>query len=98
MSEQSGEKTEQPTARHLEDALKKGQIARSREVQTVFVLMACLVALKFAGGEPALMGRTLVSTFSHLHDTPLSVTRCRDTVVSAALLLDNVCGLCWRRR
>ena len=46
MSEQIGEKTEQPTARHLEEALKKGQIARSREVQTVFVLMAGLLALE----------------------------------------------------
>ncbi len=40
MSEQAGEKTEKPTAKRLEEALKKGQIARSPEVQTVFVLMA----------------------------------------------------------
>ena len=30
MSEQTGEKTEQPTPKRLEEALNKGQIARSR--------------------------------------------------------------------
>ena len=88
MSEQLGEKTEQPTVRHLEEALKKGQIARSREVQTVFVLMAGLLALKFTGGETwRLMSRTLVSTLSHLHDTPLSLDTMPGYAVSSALLL-----------
>ena len=51
MPEQMGEKTEQPTPRRLEDAIKKGQIARSSEVQTVFVLMGALAAMAFAGRE-----------------------------------------------
>lgn len=51
MSEQAGEKTEQATPRRLEEALKKGQFARSAEIQTVFVLCAGLVALRFTGGE-----------------------------------------------
>ena len=88
MSEQVGEKTEQPTPRHLEEALKKGQIARSAEVQTVFVLMAGLLALKFTGGETwRLLGRSLVSTFSHLHDTPLSTNAMQGYAVTAVLLL-----------
>jgi flagellar biosynthetic protein FlhB len=88
MSEQTGEKTEQPTARHLEEALKKGQIARSREVQTVFVLGAGLLALKFTGGETwRLMGKSLVSTFTHLNDTPLSLNAMPGYAASGALLL-----------
>ena len=72
MAEQAGEKTEQPTAKHLEDALSKGQIARSREVHTAAILIAGLLAFKFAGGETwRLMGSALIDTFSHLHDTPL---------------------------
>ena len=47
----SGEKTEQPTQRRLEDAIKRGQIPRSAEVQTVFVLFGGLAALTFAGRE-----------------------------------------------
>lgn len=51
MSEQAGEKTEQATPRRLEEALKKGQFARSPEVQTVFVLCAGLIAIRMAGTE-----------------------------------------------
>lgn len=49
MSEFAGDKTEKPTAKRLEEAIKQGQIARSAEVQTVFVFMAAMVALMFAG-------------------------------------------------
>ena len=45
MKEYPGEKTEQPTPRKLEDAAKKGQYARSSEVQTVIVLTSGLVAM-----------------------------------------------------
>jgi flagellar biosynthetic protein FlhB len=51
MSEQAGEKTEQATPRRLEEALKKGQFARSTEVQTVFVLCAALIAMRMSGSE-----------------------------------------------
>ncbi len=88
MSDQAGEKTEQPTPRHLEEALKKGQIARSREVQTVFVLMAGLIALKFTGAETwRLMSQSLISGLSHLHDTPLSLNAMQGYAISGALLL-----------
>ena len=88
MNEQVGEKTEQPTPRHLEEALNKGQIARSPEVQTVFVLLAALLALKFSGVETwRLMGGALVSCLSHLHDTPLSENAMQRYAVSGALLL-----------
>ena len=49
MSEHVGEKTEQATPKRLEEALKKGQFARSPEIQTVFVLCAGLIALRMAG-------------------------------------------------
>jgi flagellar biosynthetic protein FlhB len=51
MSESAGEKTEKATPRRLEEALKKGQFARSPEVQTVFVLCAGLIAMRMAGAE-----------------------------------------------
>jgi flagellar biosynthetic protein FlhB len=73
MSEHAGEKTEQPTPRKLEEAQKQGQIARSPEVQTAFVLLALLCSLSFTGRE---LWRTLAGStaavLSHLHDTPLS--------------------------
>src|SRR3954464_9208895 len=51
MSEHAGEKTEQATPKRLEQALKKGQFARSPEVQTVFVLGGGLLALHMAGSD-----------------------------------------------
>ena len=51
MPEYSGERTEQPTHRRLEDAAKRGQFARSAEVQTIFVLLAGMLALSFTGRD-----------------------------------------------
>jgi len=73
MSEQTGEKTEQPTPRRLEEAWARGQFARSAEVQTAFVLGAGFLALVFAGGETwRLLANTVASTLGHLHDTPVT--------------------------
>ena len=93
MSEQTGEKTEQPTPRRLEEAIKHGQIPRSAEVQTVFVLMGSLAALTFAGQEiwQRLVG-TMVLTLGHLHDTPLSVNSLQGYAVSGTLLLLKCVG------
>ena len=44
MAENTGDKTEQATPKKLEEALKKGQIPQSAEVQTVFVLLFGLAA------------------------------------------------------
>jgi flagellar biosynthetic protein FlhB len=73
MPETHGEKTEQPTPRRLEEAAKKGQHPRSGEVQTVFVLLAGLLAFVFAGNDAwrQLVG-AFAGTLSHLHDLPVS--------------------------
>ncbi len=49
MADDSYEKTEEPTPKKLEDARKKGQIARSRELSTALVLLFSAVAFFFAG-------------------------------------------------
>jgi len=93
MSEHTGEKTEQPTPRRLEDALKKGQIARSAEVQTVFVLLGGLAALSFAGHETwsTLAGATAVM-LGHLHDTSISSTSLQGFAVSGVFLVIKCAG------
>jgi flagellar biosynthetic protein FlhB len=87
MSEGGGEKTEQPTARKLEDALKKGQIARSQEVQTVFVLLAGVAALVFTGRETwdIMVGATITS-LSHIHDTAITASQLQGQAISGTLL------------
>ena len=47
----SGEKTEQPTAKKLSEARKKGQIARSKDLGTMFVLVGMAAALMIVGPE-----------------------------------------------
>ncbi|MGD0813030.1 MAG: flagellar biosynthesis protein FlhB [Verrucomicrobiota bacterium] len=88
MSEQVGDKTEQATPKKLEKAHAKGQFARSKEVQTAFVLMAALTAMTFSGGEMwRLMANTQVSILSHLHDTPLTINAMQGYAIRGALVL-----------
>jgi flagellar biosynthesis protein FlhB len=58
MSEDSDqEKTEEPTSKRLEDAHKKGQVARSRELNTFVMLMASALLFLMLGGK---MGKSLL--------------------------------------
>lgn len=47
---ESYEKTEEPTSKRLEEARKKGQLARSRELSTALVLIASAIAAIIFGG------------------------------------------------
>jgi flagellar biosynthesis protein FlhB len=91
--ESTGEKTEQPTPRKLEEALKRGQIPTSAEVQTVFVLMGALAALAFAGREIwQQMVSAMVMTLGHLHDTTISSDSVQGYGVSGVLVLLRCVG------
>jgi flagellar biosynthetic protein FlhB len=46
--EDGGEKTEEPTSKRREDARTEGNVSKSTEVSTVFVLLAALIFLRFA--------------------------------------------------
>jgi flagellar biosynthetic protein FlhB len=93
MAEDSGEKTEQPTQRRLDEAIKHGQAPRSSEVQTVFVLFGGVAALSFCGRETwQLFYNTEVQTFSHLHDTYVSADSLQGYAVSGALLFCKCAG------
>jgi flagellar biosynthetic protein FlhB len=87
------EKTEQPTPRRLEEAQKKGQVARSAEVQTVFVLLAALAALAFTGRETFMrMAGLFSASLGHLHDIPLSANALQGYSLHAALFIASVAG------
>jgi flagellar biosynthesis protein FlhB len=93
MNEQVGEKTEQPTPRRLDEAIKKGQIARSAEVQTVFVLFGALAAFAFAGRETwNQLVTTTVLTLGNLHDTTISANSLRGYGVSGVFILLKCVG------
>src|ERR1700734_1529803 len=93
MAEQAGEKTEQPTPRRLEDALKKGQIAQSAEVQTVFVLFGFLAAMTFAGHEIWQQFISVMAmTLGHLHDTQVTFDSLQGYGVSATFVVIKCVG------
>jgi flagellar biosynthetic protein FlhB len=88
MAEDTGDKTEHATPKKLEQAYNRGQFAKSAEIQTVFVLLAAMTALKFCGPETwRLMAQTQVSVFSHLHDTPLTLNAMQGYSANAAMVL-----------
>ena len=64
----SGEKTEQPTQRKLEEALKKGQVPRSTDLSTAAVILTVGGGLNYLGGY---MG----SRLNGLMAASLSLTR-----------------------
>jgi flagellar biosynthetic protein FlhB len=93
MDEQSGEKTEQPTQRKLEEAVKHGQTPRSGEVQTVFVLFGGVAALTFCGRETwHLFVNTEVQTLSHLHSTAITADSLQGYAVTGALMVFKCAG------
>ncbi|MGA2747862.1 MAG: EscU/YscU/HrcU family type III secretion system export apparatus switch protein [Verrucomicrobiota bacterium] len=90
MNEQSGEKTEKPTAKRLEEAFNKGQIARSPEVQTVFVLGGAMLALAFTGAEMwRVMADSLAAMLGHLNETAITINAMQGYALTGALVLGH---------
>lgn len=93
MNFESGDKTEQATPKKLEEALKRGQFARSAEVQTVGVLLAAMAALSFAGKE--IWDHLMVSMASglgQLHDLPVTIDAMQSYGVAGAMSLGKCAG------
>jgi flagellar biosynthetic protein FlhB len=68
----SQDRTEKPTAKRLQDARKKGQIARSRDLAIAAATVASTIALARLGGRlMSGLGEMLVRDLSHFGDTPL---------------------------
>lgn len=70
MAEQDSaqEKTEQPSAKRLDQAREKGQVPRSQELNTVMVLMASAIAMLF-------IGERLIASLGDVMTLSLSVDR-----------------------
>ena len=69
------EKTEQPTAKKLNDARKEGQVAKSQEIATAFSLLALFLILKFVYG---FMGEIFGNTFEYVYNSIPNVARTYD--------------------
>ena len=89
--QQGQERTEQPTAKRLTEARKKGQVARSRELNTLLVMLASAIALWMLSG-PAVSGITEImsaalSLEGDVLKTPELIPAHLGNVLLSALLL-----------
>lgn len=61
-NDEGGEKTEEPTAKKIEDSRKEGQVAKSKEISSAALLLALFLCLKLFIG---FVGERLVDAFPH---------------------------------
>lgn len=67
--EDDTEKSEDPTQRRLEEALKRGDVVKSQEVNTWFVIAgATLIMLTFSGSMSSGLTTVLRGLLAHAHD------------------------------
>jgi flagellar biosynthetic protein FlhB len=68
----STDKTEEPSQKRLEDALKRGDVVKSQEVNTWFIIAgATLVLMAFSSGMGANLTTTMRGLLANSYDIPL---------------------------
>ena len=92
MSEDRGEKTEQPTQKRLDESWSRGQFARSPEIQTAMVLLAGLTALSVTGQGMWNGMAESVGLLGHLHETSLSLNSVQGQFALACLQFAKLVG------
>jgi len=80
-NEQGQEKTEQATQKKIQDSRKQGQVPRSREFNTFFMMLAGSVGLIF-------MGDDLITGLLHVLSESFTVTR--SEVMDPAFMVDTL--------
>ena len=69
----ASEKTEDPTQKRLDDAIKRGDVVKSQEVSTWFVIAgATLVLIAFSGGMGAGLTTTMRGIIANSYDIPMN--------------------------
>ncbi len=77
------EKTEEPTAKKLDDARKEGQVAKSQEVATAFSLLSLFIILRVAY---PFIGTSFVGIFERVYNNIPNVARTYDGRLPLAYL------------
>ena len=94
MSQSSQERTEQPTNRRLQDARRKGKVARTKEAGQAASLIAATVALGWIGdGVLSRLGHALaagIGRMGALARTPLDQAQVADAAVDAVTTMGIV--------
>lgn len=70
----AGERTEAPTQKRRDDARKRGQVPRSREVDSALAILAAFFVLRSGGGAMwDGMQSLMIESFQHLDESPLTI-------------------------
>ena len=86
-----GEKTEDATAKKLQDVRKEGNVAKSREIPTAATLLALFVCLKLAMG---FIGNHLLNAFTSYYQLiPKYASEGLDTKGFSSLLTNVIANL-----
>lgn len=82
-----GEKTEAPTPKKLTDARKEGQVAKSMDLVTAFMLLGMFLGLKFCVGY---MGRKFLESFRRIYGSMSTLLSDEVNYNVTASLIKNV--------
>lgn len=94
MAEQNGEKIHEPSQRRLEEAMRRGQIPTSAEVQTACVFIAFILAVLFVGRETWVGLLTAFrGTLGHLNEFELTRDNLQHNAIQASLFFARVAGV-----
>ncbi|MBQ9928060.1 MAG: flagellar biosynthesis protein FlhB [Lachnospiraceae bacterium] len=88
-----GEKTEQPTAKKLNDARKEGQVAKSKEIATAFGLLAAFILMKVYVGT---IGSGLMEYFSGVYNQIPDVVKFYDGMIPIAAITALLKGMAYQ--
>ncbi len=85
-----GEKTEEPTAKKLDDARKEGQVAKSKEIANAFGLLAMFLMVKIYVGT---MGTNMIEYFGGVYNQIPEVIQMYDGMVPVAAIITLLKGM-----
>ena len=85
-----GEKTEEPTAKKLEDARKDGQVAKSKEIGNAFSILALFIVLKIYLGT---VGTKFIELFSAVYNQFPEIITMHNGDLPVAALMTLVRGM-----
>jgi flagellar biosynthetic protein FlhB len=91
-NENGQEQSEEPTAKRLRDAREKGQVARSREFNTLVILVVGGAYFKFLGDEftmqiMELLTKALTLERSLIFDVGLIIPHLQELMTQAMLII-----------
>lgn len=88
------EKTEEPTQKKLEDAHKKGDVAKSQEVNSWFLMLAAtLVLMVFAKDMSSALAGKLKVIMSQAHELPVSGEGLRTNLMTLYMAVLGALGI-----